>query len=230
MTSAESRGVPFRLILADDDEGARALLRSLFEDGGARVVGEAADGIEAVELTLAHTPDVVLLDVHMPRLDGLQAAERIREAAPQTGILLHTGELTDELAARAGRLGLRLVAKSALGGPLGGAPRPLKRDASFGPGADSYLREPERWGVQGSGLPPLFRCTARTGRRRPRLGLRCALRRSLHDRTRAHLGEDLTRERRRKSTVEPACGRVHCNDPQQWRKTCSRRQTSRLRR
>jgi CheY-like chemotaxis protein len=116
MTSAESRGVPLRLILADDDEGARALLRSLFEDGGARVVGEAADGIEAVELTLAHTPDVVLLDVHMPRLDGLQAAERIREAAPQTGILLHTGELTDELAARAGRLGLRLVAKSALGG------------------------------------------------------------------------------------------------------------------
>jgi CheY-like chemotaxis protein len=115
MASAESRGVPLRLIVADDDEGARALLRSLFEDGGARVVGEAADGIEAVALTLTHTPDVVLLDVHMPRLDGLQAAERIREAAPQTGILRQTGELTDELAARAGRLGLRLVAKSTLG-------------------------------------------------------------------------------------------------------------------
>jgi DNA-binding NarL/FixJ family response regulator len=90
---------------------------SLFEDGGdARVVGETVDGVEAVALTLAHAPDLVLLDVHMPRLDGLQAAERIREAAPQTGILLQTGELTDELAARAGRLGLRLVAKSALGG------------------------------------------------------------------------------------------------------------------
>ncbi len=116
MASAESRGVSLRLIVADDDEGARALLRAVFEDGGgARVVGEAADGVEALALTLAHAPDLVLLDVHMPRLGGLEAAERIREAAPETAILLQTGELTEELTARAGRLGLRLVAKTALG-------------------------------------------------------------------------------------------------------------------
>ena len=116
MASAELRGVTLRLIVADDDEGARALLRALFEDGSAaRVVGEAADGVEAVALTLAHAPDLVLLDVHMPRLDGLQAAEQTREAAPETAIVLHTSELTEELTARARRLGLRLVAKSALG-------------------------------------------------------------------------------------------------------------------
>ena len=116
MASAELRGVTLRLIVADDDEGARALLRALFEDGSAaRVVGEAADGVEAVALTLAHAPDLVLLDVHMQRLDGLQAAEQIREAAPGTAIVLHTGEFTEELTARARRLGLRLVAKSALG-------------------------------------------------------------------------------------------------------------------
>jgi DNA-binding NarL/FixJ family response regulator len=90
-------------------------LRALFEEGSAaHVVGEAADGVEAVALTLAHAPDLVLLDVHMPRLDGLQAAEQIREAAPETAIVLHTGELTEELTARARGLGLRLVAKSTL--------------------------------------------------------------------------------------------------------------------
>jgi CheY-like chemotaxis protein len=90
-------------------------LRALFEEGSAaHVVGEAADGVEAVALTLAHAPDLVLLDVHMPRLDGLQAAEQIREAAPETAIVLHTGELTEELTAWARGLGLRLVAKSTL--------------------------------------------------------------------------------------------------------------------
>ena len=68
--------------MADDDEGARALLRTLFEDD-AHVVGEAA--------------------------------EQIRDAAPEAAIVLHTGELTEELTERAGRLGLRLVATSALG-------------------------------------------------------------------------------------------------------------------
>jgi CheY-like chemotaxis protein len=114
--SAESRGATLRLIVADDDEGARAHLRTPFEDGGdAHIVGEAADGVEAVALALEHAPDLVLLDVHMPRLNGMEAAEQIREAAPETAILLHTGELTEELTKRAGRLGLRLVAKSALG-------------------------------------------------------------------------------------------------------------------
>lgn len=115
MASAESRGATLRLIVADDDEGARALLRTLFEDGDAHVVGEAADGVEAVALALEHAPDLVLLDVHMPRLDGMEAAEQIREAAPETAIVLHTGELTEELTERACRLGLRLVAKTALG-------------------------------------------------------------------------------------------------------------------
>jgi CheY-like chemotaxis protein len=89
MASAESRGATLRLIVAD--------------------------GVEAVALALEHAPDLVLLDVHMPRLNGMEAAVQIRDAAPETAIVLHTGELTEGLTERAGRLGLRLVAKSALG-------------------------------------------------------------------------------------------------------------------
>jgi CheY-like chemotaxis protein len=113
VTSADSRGAAIRLVVADDDEGARAVLRVLFEEHEAHVVAEAADGLEAVAIALEHAPDLILLDVHMPRLDGLQAALRIREASPETTIVLHRGELTDEISAQARKLGLRVLAKSA---------------------------------------------------------------------------------------------------------------------
>jgi DNA-binding NarL/FixJ family response regulator len=99
VTSADSRRAAIRLVVADDDE--------------AHVVAEAADRLEAVAVAVEHAPHLILLDVHMPRLDGLQAALRIREASPETTIVLHTCELSDEISAQARKLGLRVLAKSA---------------------------------------------------------------------------------------------------------------------
>ncbi|MGZ3144677.1 response regulator [Lentzea chajnantorensis] len=67
-----------RVLLADDEAMVRAGVRAILSaDPAVEVVAEAADGHEAVDLALRHRPDVVLLDVRMPRLDGLRAAEEL---------------------------------------------------------------------------------------------------------------------------------------------------------
>jgi CheY-like chemotaxis protein len=76
-----------------------------------QVVGEAETGSEAVALALEHDPDVVLLDVNMPCLDGLAAAETIRAARPQIQLLLHTGEPLETARGRAAALQLPLADK-----------------------------------------------------------------------------------------------------------------------
>lgn len=81
-----------RLLIADDHAPfASSLEEFLATDDSLEVVGVAHDGAEAVELAAALEPDVVLLDVDMPRLDGVQAAEQIREHRPGTGIVIVTG-------------------------------------------------------------------------------------------------------------------------------------------
>jgi DNA-binding NarL/FixJ family response regulator len=69
------------------------------------VVGIARDGVQAVELAALLEPDVVLLDIDMPRLDGFQAAERIREQSPDIRIVIITGEARSGNGTRARELG-----------------------------------------------------------------------------------------------------------------------------
>src|SRR5690242_18503616 len=70
---------PIRVLLCDDAEGFRALMREqLAEDPAIEVVGEAADGVEGVEAAAELQPDVVLLDMSMPRMGGLQAIPKLR--------------------------------------------------------------------------------------------------------------------------------------------------------
>jgi DNA-binding NarL/FixJ family response regulator len=79
---------PIRVLLCDDAEGFRALMRSsLADDPSIVVVGEAADGVEGVQATADLQPDVVLLDMSMPRMGGLQAIPRMRRRAPSTSII-----------------------------------------------------------------------------------------------------------------------------------------------
>ncbi|KIH96610.1 LuxR family transcriptional regulator [Streptomonospora alba] len=80
-----------RVLLADDEAMIRAGVRAILNtDGGIEVVAEAADGREAIELTASHRPDVALLDIRMPRLDGLSAAAEIRREVPSTAVVILT--------------------------------------------------------------------------------------------------------------------------------------------
>ena len=82
---------PLRVLIADDDDLMRAGLRAvLSSDETLTVVDEAADGREAIERTSRHKPDVVLMDVRMPNLDGIAATRQIVAATPQTRILMLT--------------------------------------------------------------------------------------------------------------------------------------------
>jgi DNA-binding NarL/FixJ family response regulator len=102
-------GGALRILLADDDplfaEGMAALLSSAER---LDVVGHAVNGDEAVEMTRSLRPDVVLMDISMPRSDGIEATRRIKASVPATVVLVLTSSRSDEdirSAARAGAAG-----------------------------------------------------------------------------------------------------------------------------
>jgi DNA-binding NarL/FixJ family response regulator len=75
--SEEAADRVLAVVLVDDQELVRAGFRLILERAGMKVVGEASDGVEAVEVVRAVGPDVVLMDIRMPRLDGVEATRRI---------------------------------------------------------------------------------------------------------------------------------------------------------
>ena len=77
-----------RLLVVDDHQMLRAALVDLLVQAGFEVVGEAADGADAVALAKQLEPDVILMDLRMPVLSGLDAAPLIREACPATQVVL----------------------------------------------------------------------------------------------------------------------------------------------
>ncbi len=81
-----------RVLIADDDSlFAQALQAILGTDRRFEVVGLAKDGRQAVELAAALKPDVVLMDIAMPVLDGFQATRQLRKRSPETSVLMLTG-------------------------------------------------------------------------------------------------------------------------------------------
>lgn len=82
----------FRVVVADDFADMRHLLRVTLERSGRfEVVGEAGDGAQAITLAKELTPDIVLLDLSMPVLSGIEALPRIREASPATKVVVLSG-------------------------------------------------------------------------------------------------------------------------------------------
>jgi CheY-like chemotaxis protein len=91
-----------RVLVVDDAEDIRTLLRlKLMRASGVEVIGEASDGVEAVALASALEPDVVVLDMAMPRMDGLEALPLIREAVPGVRVVVLSGFNEDTMERRA---------------------------------------------------------------------------------------------------------------------------------
>ncbi|NYE20486.1 response regulator [Microbacterium immunditiarum] len=105
------RGAALRVLVADDQELVRAGFRLILERAGLEVVGEAADGIEAVELVREYRPDVVLMDIRMPQMDGIEATRSVVALpSPPKVLVLTTFDLDDHVygAIRAGASGFLL--------------------------------------------------------------------------------------------------------------------------
>lgn len=91
-----------RVVLADDEAMIRAGVRAILStDPDIEVVAEAGDGREAIELVERHRPDVALLDIRMPKLDGLAAAAEIRRTVPDTAVVMLTTFGEDDYIAKA---------------------------------------------------------------------------------------------------------------------------------
>ena len=111
---------PIRIVLADDHPVVRIGVRNMLnERDGFEVVGEADDGDEAITQTLEQTPDILLLDVQMPRLPGLEAMRAIMNGSPTVKIILLTSTITTQQIIEALHIGARgIVLKDALAGAL----------------------------------------------------------------------------------------------------------------
>jgi DNA-binding NarL/FixJ family response regulator len=109
-----------RILIADDHELVRAGIRGVLKHQHAwRVVGEAVNGREAVEKAKTQKPDLVIIDVSMPELDGLQATRQILEAVPNTKVVVLTMHESGQMVHRALGAGARgFVSKSDLAASL----------------------------------------------------------------------------------------------------------------
>ena len=105
-----------RVLLADDHAILRDGLRAVLEDEGFEVVGEASDGQEAILLSEKLAPDIAVLDISMPVLNGIDAAREIRRTSPNTKIIvltMHTDDRYVLASLRAGVTGYVLKSKAA---------------------------------------------------------------------------------------------------------------------
>lgn len=121
-----------RIVLADDCAAIRRTIRGVLEREGHEVVGEAADGLEAVHRAEDSDPDIVILDLSMPVMNGLAAAREIHRRSPGIALILlsvHAGEEQILMAMRSGILAY--VAKSDAGDDLVRAVREVAQGYTF---------------------------------------------------------------------------------------------------
>ena len=97
---------PLRILLVDDFASWRSYVASVLQERECfEVVGEAADGQEAIEKATELQPDLILMDIAMPKLNGIEAARRIRDRAANSKIVFISLEISDELAEAAVAVG-----------------------------------------------------------------------------------------------------------------------------
>src|SRR5207244_12326171 len=126
---------PLRILVADDHEVMRLVVRNLLEARpGRSICAEASNEKEAIEKTLESRPDIIVLDIAMPVMNGLEAAVRVAETAPQVPIILFSLHLSDDLIDRfpTDRIG-GAVAKGDSARDLGDAIEAVLHDRVFFP-------------------------------------------------------------------------------------------------
>lgn len=143
-----------RVVLADDHNLVRAGIRALLERmPDVQVVGEASDGRQALALILQEKPDLALLDIGMPELNGLEAAERIAREAPRTRLVMLSMHSNESYVAQALRLGVvGYLLKDACVDELPVLLRAVERGESYlSPGISKQVVDALRARLNGSG-------------------------------------------------------------------------------
>ena len=154
---------PVRILVADDHTVVRESLVGLLEAAeGLQVVAQAADGIDTIEKAVATRPDVVIVDISMPRLNGIEVVRRLREALPDTRVLVLTMHQEEEYVlhvVRAGAAGY--LVKDSSGAELVTAVRNLHAGRGhFSPQAAKTLAE-QLYNPQRAVLDPYRALTSR---------------------------------------------------------------------
>jgi DNA-binding NarL/FixJ family response regulator len=152
---------PIRVLLADDHRLVRAGLHALLQQiSGVQIVGEAGDGYEALQLSKTSHPDIVLMDLVMPRLNGLEATARVRRACPQVRVIILSVHDTPDYVAQALQAGATgYLLKAAEQAELALALRAVARGETYlspavsTPIITEYLRHLGGKGKRGGGEP-----------------------------------------------------------------------------
>lgn len=137
MTKESPAARPYRILVADDHGVVRRGVRALLESQpGLEVCCEASTGLEAVEHVKKTKPNLVLLDLTMPEMNGLEAARAIRAESPDTDVLILTMHFSEDVAREVLRSGARgYVLKSDADSELVAAVRPCSNTNHSSPGA-----------------------------------------------------------------------------------------------
>jgi two-component system, NarL family, response regulator NreC len=143
-----------RALLADDHSIVRRGLRGLLESAGVTVVAEAVDGAEAVRLCGEHLPDVLILDIAMPKLNGIEVASRVQKLEPRPAVIILSVHADESYIIRALAAGARAyLLKSATDEDLLPAVRAVAADKPFfSPGVTAVLVEDYVRTLQARGL------------------------------------------------------------------------------
>jgi DNA-binding NarL/FixJ family response regulator len=111
-TEDSSQTPAYRVLVVEDFAPIRReICFTLASDARLQVIGEAVDGLEAVQMAAELKPDLILLDIGLPKLDGLQAAERILASAPQSRIIFVSQQSSPEIIEEALKLGRAFIPK-----------------------------------------------------------------------------------------------------------------------
>ncbi len=150
--------MPLRILLADDHTIMRNGLRLLLErQADFTVVGEASNGREAVELADLKSPDIIIMDVAMPMMNGIEATARITAASPKVAVIILSMHSDESYVLRALKAGARgyLLKDSAEGDLIAAVHAVAANKAFFSPAvskvlAEDYLRQMQQRGVEDS--------------------------------------------------------------------------------